>query len=520
MQLQSGTATAQSPSSTDRDAGLESKIPGRSQWPEVCALSFFAALVSFAIPWHEPWADEAQAWQLARALSLPDLFNTYLHYEVAPGLWHLLLWVLVRLHVTYTGMHWVCGAIAVASTSILIFRSPLPRYLKLTLPFSCFLLFQYAVVARNYVLAPLLLFAIAALWKKKNPLWVALLLGLLANVALHATAISAGLAIAYLIERTCEGDIKDRDRRRRLLIASSIAVCFFVFAVSTASPPKDLSHRMSYLGSESVSSFSWALLSIALGIYQPWALSFFFWIALACSLAVRKNLHFLLPFLFFAVFSAKAHASWWHVGLLTPLAISVLWITWPNQYASRDKRESPARIAMLVLAVMQIAWSANAIYFDHYHAYSPDKATAEFLRPWVQRGDKIAVTFSDQPERQAFRSVGIQPYFDHNIFANVPYSFWFWSDADPSEDRFNGLLPSHPRIVLVEVRYSGGVHPIDLNRPRFQTLQEAGYKYVTQFCGSMTENIGSLRSSCHVVFEFPNGPVSFAFLHSPTGKGL
>jgi hypothetical protein len=36
-------------------------------WPEWTALSFYAALAAFAIPYHEPFADEAQAWQLARS---------------------------------------------------------------------------------------------------------------------------------------------------------------------------------------------------------------------------------------------------------------------------------------------------------------------------------------------------------------------------------------------------------------------------------------------------------------------
>jgi hypothetical protein len=39
-----------------------------SHWPEWTATSLFAAVVAFAIPYHEPWSDEAQTWQLARSL--------------------------------------------------------------------------------------------------------------------------------------------------------------------------------------------------------------------------------------------------------------------------------------------------------------------------------------------------------------------------------------------------------------------------------------------------------------------
>jgi hypothetical protein len=161
----------------------------RSRWPEWTTLCLYAAVVAFAIPYHEPWADEAQAWQLARSLSLPALFKTYIRYEASPGLWHFLLWVLIHAHVNYTGLHWICGRIAVGATALLVFKSPFPRYLKLILPFTYFLIFQYVVVARSYVLVPIFLYLIA-IWWKKNLLVLALLLGLLGNVALHAAVIS------------------------------------------------------------------------------------------------------------------------------------------------------------------------------------------------------------------------------------------------------------------------------------------------------------------------------------------
>jgi hypothetical protein len=52
------------------------------------------------------------------------------------------------------------------------------------------------------VLAPLLLFLCTCFWtqRPRRPLAVALCLGLLANVALHAAVISAGLAIVYRID--------------------------------------------------------------------------------------------------------------------------------------------------------------------------------------------------------------------------------------------------------------------------------------------------------------------------------
>jgi hypothetical protein len=477
----------------------------RSRWPEWCTISLYAALVAFAIPYHEPWADEAQAWQLARSLSLSALFHTYIRFEASPGLWHFLLWVMVHLHVSYNGMHWVSGAIAVAGAALLIFKAPFPRYLKLTLPFTFFLLFQYAVVARNYVLAPVLMFLIAWCWKR-NPALVALLLGLLGNVALHASAISGGIATVYLIEQIKDGALKDSRRRRQLLLFLSILLSFYAFAIWTAYPPRELSGYLNVRLTQPVSTLTWFVIALFWGIWQPLELSIFFWIAMVLCLIARRRLFYLLPVLFFLGFCMKAHCNFWHVGLLVPTIITLIWITWPVPDTAVGNRENAGRIAMALLAVVQIAWSANAIWYDHYNPYSPDLATAQFLKPFVQHGDSIAITYWDDPEGHAFRATGILPYFDHNIFVNMPDSFWSWANQNPTEDRFNAMLPSHPKIVLVETRNTSPIQPLKSDTPRFQSILHAGYKYTGRFCGSMPDIIGSLRSSCHVVFEYPNAP--------------
>ena len=169
----------------------------------VCVvLALYAGLLAYVIPRHEPWADEAQAWELARSLSLKSLFGTYIHYEGSPGLWHALLWMLSRLHVTYAGMHWFAGSIALAGMVLLTVASPFPLVLRLMLPFTYFFAFQYSVVARSYVLFPTILFALACCWsnRRMRPLPAVLLIGLLGNVSAHAFVVALGLALILAME--------------------------------------------------------------------------------------------------------------------------------------------------------------------------------------------------------------------------------------------------------------------------------------------------------------------------------
>lgn len=483
---------------------LPKKFP--SHWPEGLALALYATCLAIAVPYHEPWADEAQAWQLARTLSLPALFTRYIRYEGSPGLWHLLLWIFNKLHVNYTGLHWICAAIATAGVSVLILKSPFPRYLRLLLPFTSFLLFQYAVIARNYVLAPLLLFLIAANWKKR-PAILAILLGLLANVALHTTVVSAGLALLLLYERLRNPEPTIRQSRRELLIGASIFLVFFAFALWTAWPPRDL--LLSRVRGESRPLITYAFVSLVWGVCQPWVLSIVFWIVIAVCLHTRKRLLYLLPVLFFAIFSGAVYANWWHVGLLVPLVITLLWITWPPAGTPLTRPESIGRAAVLFMAITQILWCGYALVYDHIYPYSPDLAASKFLRPFVEKNTLIAVTYLDQHEGNgAFDSVGLLPYFDKNIFINQPTPFWEWSSNNPTEALFATALRSHPPIVLVELRQPHPDIPIDLQSSKPNVFISEGYKLTNVFCGAKPERLQAGENICHLVFQPAGQPSS------------
>ncbi len=479
----------------------------RLQWPEWCVLALYSALIAFAIPYHEPFADEAQAWQLARSLPLATLFQRFIRYEGSPGLWHFLLWTMNRIHFSYAGMHWISGGIAVCGMALFLFKSPFPRSLKLTLPFTYFLLFQYPVVARNYVLVPLLLFLVAMAWKK-SPLGLAIALGLLANTALHAAAISGGLAIVYTTERMRDREGITRRDRLRLMLSSLLVLAFYAFAIWTAWPPQDLA--LSRVRGEHPHYLLSALQSLIWGVCQPPILSAAFWVIVGLWFVARRRVLYLLPVLFFAGLSGFAYFTWWHAGLLVPLLICLLWITWPEPGAAPIQFGKALHVALGVMIATQILWAGYAYAFDHYRAFSPDRAAAEFLEPYVARNTSIAVTYvrSEKWHGYAYPAVGILPYFDHNIYLNLPYSFWWWSNADPTEKRFQALLPTHPRLVLVEVVDPGPIQPIRWGDPVFTSLFRNGYQYRSAFCGSQPQRLESAISICDVFLEYPQQSTS------------
>ena len=498
---------------------------GRRGLPEWVALGLYAAAVAFAIRFHEPWADEAQAWQIARSLPLWRMFHV-LRYEGSPGLWHLLLWCLIRLHVSYAGMHWVTGVVALGGVAVLLFDSPFPRWLKLLLPFGFFLLFQYAVVARNYVLAPVLLFLLAALWSKRfeRPIAIAVVLGLLANVALHAAMFSGGFAILYALEiwRAWRND-GDRPAQRLLGAAAVLLLTFYAVAIVTAKPPKDVAFPQGQSPVTAVEARKVEQLRLlrhghslraityqfeerltpplASGLVLPLAAALMFWAILAWALFKEDKLRYLIPGALFVLFCHFVAARPWHTGLMTPYVIAVLWMIWPDQgrFSARTRHEQAVLAFFFLITLMQIYWAVFALKFDHEQAYSPGMQTAEFLKPYVDRGASILETGNH------FDSVAVEPYFEHKVFANESYAFHWWSTWNGAEEDYSSMMRLRPALVLVQWLADGNTWPsqeaIDLI-PEVPELLALGYRNTHAFCGEMpVQGAAVLESHCELVFE-------------------
>ena len=207
---------------------------------EGSVLTVYAGLLAWCVPLHESWFDEVQAWQIARDSSLIELFTERLHYEGTPGLWHLLLWVLIRLGSPFFGMHILAACLAITSIYVWLRNNPLPPIISILMPFTFFLQYQFAVVARSYVLAPLCAYLLMTFYqnRKSSSMAFCIIAGLLANCSVHMAALSAGLVLLYLYDR-----IRYRDGAAlplQQLIGPISVLCILVtVAVLTAAPTAD-----------------------------------------------------------------------------------------------------------------------------------------------------------------------------------------------------------------------------------------------------------------------------------------
>ena len=469
-------------------------------WPEWLTLFLYTAVVTFAIPFHEPWADEAQAWQMARALSVHDLFFHALRYEGSPGLWHLLLHGLIRLHVSYTAMHWLAGFMAVCGMALLIFFAPFPRWVRLTLPFTVFFVFQYAVVARSYVLVPLLSFAAAICWRR-SIMAVAVSLGLLANTSMHGFALAAALGIVYLIETR-----RGLHPSKHLGLAATILLACLGIALFTALPPP---HDIAFapdLIHESIPLHLLGAIPLA-GLYLLRSTSYSWLLGAVMAPLVLWTIYrtagalYLLPVISVAFLSGFSYWNYWHLGFGIIAVTATAWIV--DRPLSPQLRLLASAVFILWLMV-QLSYSTYALVWDHQYPYSPDAAASQYLKHFVDQRLPLAVTIVNTSDAGEFHSIGLAPYFDQPIFINQPRPYWLWSNDEHTYPEFKAALDRNPAAIVAMYRSHHGRpfdRSFDLNSRRLQTMYQRGYGVTQVFCGARPEALALHEQICEIVLE-------------------
>ncbi len=191
----------------------------------------FALLLAVAMPAHEMWRDEIQAWLLARdAPTWWGVLRT-IRYEGHPGLWHLLLWPVAQWSWNPAWMQAVHALVASAAVWVLVRHSPLWLPFRVALPFGYVLCFEWGVISRNYALSALLLFLFCTAHSRR---WRAFPLAALALAAACHTNVHALILVIVLTPLLMIEYAVAVAGRWRLAERNKIRVCAGFLLVLTA----------------------------------------------------------------------------------------------------------------------------------------------------------------------------------------------------------------------------------------------------------------------------------------------
>ena len=457
-------------------AGAAANPTVRSRVAVYTCLAAYAALVVLTAWHHEPWADEAQAWLLARDATLADLWVRHLHYEGTPGLWHTSLHVVQHLGYPYRGLNLLSALSGCAAAWIVLRFAPLPLWVRMLLPFTFFLAYQYAVVARSYSLLPPLLFASATLLASApEPRSIASLpglAGLTAVLALTAAVSAHGFVLSVAISLFGTGLIAptwrqlDRAAHRRILIAAAMYCCILIAVASVSWPASDvafpfkvdlrparilrvatLMFRQAFAGNSAVTA-----IAIALSLPLLWR--------------GRGLLLFVLEAAGVCAVSGILYWQAWTEGLLFLSWLTAIWVS-----AARVLPGRAALTGLILVVTCQLYWTSRSVYYDCRSAYSGSREAARFLSEnEIDRHEIAGLGYS---------SVAIQPYFPRNIFVNFDNSFWDWSDRNDTSDPVRFFSSRRPGYVI-----SGYNTPAE-RQSWGKLLRAAGYDLARHFEGNL-----------------------------------
>jgi hypothetical protein len=505
----------------------------------------YVLTVCVAVFYYLPWVDEARGWMIARDYDVCPLIFRALRYEGHPALWYLLLWLPAHLHMPYVLINWLSAAIASIGIYIFLRYSPFSFYLRALIPFGFFLGFQYAVVARSYVLFPLLGFTAAHLYRQRssNPIAMAAVLSLLANVSIHGTIVAIGLAVLYAakLAKEFQPATWPPQRRRQTILGAALFTSSIVFVAVCLWPAIDMSppfsptvaklvrrvivpihatrpyhpHGRAGLFMDFRGQAPAALtdpapsrpapgspkrpllhrLAIVLGypVATFYPLAFSFEALVVIYLFRNAKIALLLPAVMLVLFMTLFLAQLWHVGLFWVTLLLVLWIAWDNSsdnssIADAWHLQRTVSISLALLCILQLPWTLGAIHNEMHHPTDPAKAAANYLKslPSTTRIDALGLGFS------------VLPYFKGNLFLDQSrrpldrHEIYTATDCTYCVDE---VLGAHPDLILADSK--------TLRADDWAIITAAGYRSTRSFCGGMYFPHWPMPPECLLVLQMP-----------------
>lgn len=200
----------------------------------------YAAIIILLSFFHEPWRDEGQAWLLARDTNLFQLFDAA-GYEGSPVLWHVLLKFFTELSLPFWCMQAFHLFLAIITGALLLFRAPFQLWQKIFILSGYFFLYEYAVIARSYVLVGLFLFLLATVYEQRFQWSIryCILIAFLAQTTVMGLIMAGAIGCFYFFELFQKNFFSLRH-----ILGGLLAIFSGVFAVYLLLPPVDISPHL------------------------------------------------------------------------------------------------------------------------------------------------------------------------------------------------------------------------------------------------------------------------------------
>ena len=440
--------------SMNRIEALNCKINENKQLVHKIVVLLYCVLHLAMTLFHEPWYDEAEAWQIARCASIKDILLTIPHYEGHPPLWHLILAISAKLNLPYElSLSLISLLFSGLAVALFLKHAPFPEWVKVFVPFTYFAFYQYSMMMLAVVL-------ISITWKLKDekPWRFVFSMAFLCLTSSYGIIIAGGISIVWLLQIISEKKSRFlKDKRTIALIALLVLALLLIVEVmprhdtsatagdgftlaetlynllfafvmmipeSTITRVIEYDQSISYVSSYSITAISSAVI---LGIII-WCLILYY------GKCKKTLLWFVVPYTLFAAFSSVVYFYAHHIGIGLLVFMFWAWVTVQSDTKIPDAEIKRAAIIVTrFLVVLSLAvscyWTVSSCILDVRYDYYPSRSSAKFIKEndlqeynimtsWREDKDKNGeITLTDT--NSIGGAVAIFPYFEHNIIYNA-----------------------------------------------------------------------------------------------------
>lgn len=394
---------------------------------------------------HEYWADETQAWLIARDTSIIELFTKILHSDGHPGLWHLVIKFFQFLGLQIKYFYIIPIIFSSLGIAVFLFKSDYPIYLKIFLPFTYFIFYQYTVVTRGYCLSFLLLCLLATIWDKKfekiNLFTILFIILINSEAYIYMFCGALYIYIIYeFIKRRKEFDYKTFMKifiNLGIILLSFLITMLYMWPQSTSGVMPGIYFLSDSFLTNAIDTNALSKLLISCAIIIYFALIIY-----------KENLKEFGKFVFFLspviIFFFLRYLNLWHLGLVLLMTIFIFWI-------QKRTNQKSIIIFLILICIVQIPWSVATSVQDYKNSYCQAENVANLIKQYDYKN--ITIVGID------FWCNSINAYFDENIFYKWNYSFFWLSKENPISDivditeekyeiDYNYVAENQPEIVI------------------------------------------------------------------------
>ncbi|UWG98548.1 hypothetical protein LPY66_07025 [Dehalobacter sp. DCM] len=420
---------------------LTAKIKQKEKVISAAAFLMFIVFALITGLHHEPWTDEAQSWLIARDTNWTQLFSV-MAYEGSPALWPIVLKIFISFGLEYQNLFIVPLIFSTLGVWLLIYKSDFPLLIRVFLPFTYYIFYQYTIVARSYSLILPCIQLIVLFYKDRlrKPYIFGILLIVLSGISVHAMILSGILFLFYCWDIL---KIMKANAPSRQIIANSAVVgviaLSYLLTVSYLIPPADLSFV--------AAKFDWNLLNIitrfcvligeALIFNTSTMYSFIVMgvIAAIFALVYQGNGKFYIICTSICLFLSCFYCNKWHIGLIFLSFLLALQLFSPTLKAKDTRIRYAVYVLIGIVFCVQISWGIRTATYDCRNSHSGAYAAAEFIKE--NRYDQTRIY------GLGYCSTAIEPYFNTNIYKNRTTAYYLWSlnNGDLTNQQIVNNLP-------------------------------------------------------------------------------